>query len=432
MDMRTTVVCLLVLFVAAAAVPAQPHNHGWFVPGYRHIHYVDAVGKVTSVSFSASYAYAATMNWDNLTALAFDYSIGSILRIDPQTLTVVGTLLTDPNLSSTNSVADMAFDSNGDLFIAGTSGRPGIWKTPVTNPALVPAVTTGPFASGVGNMSIDPDTGELIAVPGFTAGTTCYRVTRDGSSYQTLGTSFYTRYGTYKHIPTGDIYSGSCCGKNGGGSGAALIRLAAGTSVATTLFSNSTIRGGYSPWPDRASAATQQLVLATWRDTGSAGADGLWLVDIANTTMSKLATITTGNTFKAVHVFGRNLQTVRVARGQWAVRLSFPGLTGLNYVVALSQSGLRPYPKLPDGRAIPITPDIFTVTSLTTGLAPYFVNNVGTLNASGEATALIDVSSLGKSVNGITMFLVAAVLDPRAPFGLSVIADPKALVLEGL
>ncbi|MBN2491278.1 MAG: hypothetical protein JXQ29_10570 [Planctomycetes bacterium] len=429
--MRAAVLCLVVMSLAATAAPAQPHSHGWFVPGYRHIHYVSPQGAVTSVSFTTSYVYAAIMNWDNRTVLAFDYSLNAILQIDPQNLTVVGTLLKDPLLTATTAVADMVFDSNGDLFVAGTTGRPGISRTSVTNPALTPIVNTAPLAT-VGNMSLDPDTGELIAVPGLTAGTVCYLVRRDGSTFQTLGTGFVTRYGTYRHIPTGDIYSGSCCGRSGGGSNAALVRLAAGTTVATTLFPNDTIRGAYSPWPDRASAATQRLIVATWRDTGSPGADGLWQVDIATTTMSKLATITTGNTHKAVHVFGRNLQTVRVAQGQWAVRLSFPGMAGMGYAVALSISGTRPFPRLADGRAIPITPDIFTATSLSTGLAPYFTHNIGALNASAQAAALVDVSTLGKGLNGIRLFLLAAVLDPKAPFGLSVIADPVALVIEGL
>ena len=148
--------------------------------------------------------------------------------------------------------------------------------------------------------------------------------------------------------------------------------------------------------------------------------------------MIQLAAISTGNTFKAVHVFGRNLQTVNIGQGQWAARLSFPGQAGQNYVLALSLSGYRPAFPLPDGRHIPIVVDDFTVLSLTTGLAPFFFNNLGTLNASSEAVAKIDLRLLGKAANGLIFYLLPAVLDNRAPFGISIIGDPRALVIEGL
>lgn len=430
--LRTLLIAAVFLALPVIPAAAQHHNDGWFVPGYRHIHYVDSLGTVTSLPFSTSYVYSAIMNWDNKTVLTFDYSQNAIMQVDPKTLTVLGTLIKDSRLTSTSSVADMAFDSNGDLFVSGTSGIQGIYKTSMTNPALTLAANSGPIASGAGNMSLDPDTGELLVTPNFTAARDLYLYHRDGSTFSTVGNGFYTRYGTYKHILTGDIYSGSCCGKNGGGSGAALIKLAAGTTTATTLFPNATVRGGYSPWPDRASAATQRLVLATWMESATTGGNGLWLVDIANTTMTKLATITTGNTFKAVHVFGRNLQTVNIGKGKWAVRVSFPGMQGLNYAVALSLSGVRPFITIPDGRHIPIVPDDFMVLSLTTGLAPFFTRNIGTLNASAEGTAVIDLSMVGKAVNGFVFYLLPAVLDPRAPFGISIIGDPRPLVIEGL
>jgi len=430
--MRSTVLCLVLVSFAATMGAAQWHADGWFVPGYRHLHYADASGKVTSVAFSSSYVYAGLMNLDNRTALVFDYTINSILKVDPKTLVVVGTLLTDSSLTSSNSVADMAFDSNGDLYVACYSGRKGIFKTGIASPALTPVMTTGPFANGAGNMSLDPDNGELIVTPNFTAATVCYSVRRDGTTVTTLGTNFYTRYGTYRHILTGDIYSGSCCGKNGGGSGAAIIYLKAGTSTATTLFNNSTIRGGYSPRPDRASAATQRIVLSTWRDTGSAGADGLWQIDIASTTMSKLATMSTGNTHKAVPVFGRNVQTARSGRGTWDALVSFPSLPGANFLLAVSLSGTRPFVRLPDGRAIPIIPDLATQLSVNGQLAPFVSGNVGQLNPKGEALAKIDLRLLGPGANGLVFFLLPVVLDARAPFGLSVIGDPRPLVVEGL
>ena len=96
---RILVLVVLALLLAMPATQAQHHTHGWFVPGYRHLHYVDAGGKVTSVAFSTSYVYAGLMNWDNKTALAFDYSLNAIMQVDPVNLTVLGTLLTHPSLT---------------------------------------------------------------------------------------------------------------------------------------------------------------------------------------------------------------------------------------------------------------------------------------------------------------------------------------------
>ena len=295
----------------------------------------------------------------------------------------------------------------------------------MTQPALSLVYNAAPLSGGAGNMSLDPDTGELLVTPGFTAQTSVYLLNRDGSTIQTVGTGFYTRYGTYKQLLTGDIYSGSCCGKAGGGSGAALVKLAAGTTVATTLFDNATVRGGYSPWPDRASAATQRLVIATWRDTGSA-ADGLWFVDLATTTMQQLAPISTGNTFKAVHVFGRNLQTVSIGQGQWAARLSFPGQTGQSYVLALSLSGYRPAFPLPDRPAHPARDRQLH------GAQPD--HRAGSILLQQHRHAQRECRGgwrrstlrlLGKAANGLVFYLLPAVLDSRAPFGISIIGRPQ-------
>ena len=253
----------------------------------------------------------------------------------------------------------------------------------------------------------------------------------DPLTITTMGTGFVTRYGTYRHPLTGDIFSGTCC-TNGGGSNGSILILRNGTSVASIFLASTTIRGGYAPRPERASAANPSLVVSVWRDTSVTGADGIWRVDLASKSISKLATMATGNCYKPVPVFGRNLQTIRTARGQWAARVSFPGHAGKNYVIALSLSGTGSLIRLPDGRYVPLIPDDLFRLSLTSSLAPFVTGNVGVLSGSSIGGAMLNLAPLGKGANGLLVNLVAVVLDPKAPLGLAEISDPVTLVIEGI
>jgi hypothetical protein len=426
---RAPVLVLVFMIAVSAGALCQPHGHGWFVAGVRHLHYADAAGKVTSVQFSTGNIYGATMNWDNRTVLALDYTRSAILKIDPQQLAVVGTFFSDPSLSAATSVWDMAFDSNGDLFYSSTSPGKGVFKIATATMTLTSVHPVG--TTGAANLSLDPLTGDLLVAPGNTAQTTVLRVSRDGSTATTVGTGFYTRYGTYRHPLTGDIFSGTCC-TNGGGSNGSILYLKNGTSVASIFLASTVIRGGYAPQPERASAANPSLVVAVWRDTSVTGADGIWRVDIGTKAITKLATMATGNCYKPVPVFGRNLQTLWTGKGKWAARVSFPGHAGKPYVIAMSFSGLGALARLPDARYLPLIPDDLFRLSLTQSLAPFVTGNMGQLSSTAEGGANIDLSSLGKGVNGLLIFLVAVVVDPKAPLGIAEISDPATLVVEGL
>jgi len=435
--MRTTILAVVLLALLSSLATGQNHNTGWFVPGYKHLHHATMSGTVTSIAFGTSYCYAGIMNWDNKTALAFDYSTASIMKVDPNSLTVLGTFFTDPSLTSSSSVYDMDFDSNGDLFFgcSYTSPGRGVYKIGHNTLALTTVISasssTMPFYYSE-NLSIDIDSGELlIADDNSSTNDMVYLLNRDGSTHTSLGNYFNFRYGTYKHILTGDIYSGTCCGSSLS-TGRSILWLQGGSGTATTFLNHPVLRGGYAPCPDRASAAAQQLVTPSWRTTSTTGSDGIWKVNLASKTATKLATISTGNTLKAVPVWGRNLQSVNTGTGTWDLRLSFPTLKNQGFVVAVGMSGVRPYITLPDKRNIPLTFDTLAMLSLTTGLAPFITGNIGTLDGNGEAVVKIDVSSIGKVLNGFVIHFCGAVLDPAAPLGLAVIADPKALVIEGM
>ncbi len=423
------VTAALAAFVAGPLRPAPAQNHslGWVVPAANGVHSVDASGNVQSRTGSAS--YAATMNFDNSTALVYDSTVRAIMQIDPVTLAVVGTFFQTPSFTSATSVSDMLFDSNGDLFFSGTTGTAGVFKhTPGTSTfSTVYGTTT--FTGGVGSVSLNYDSGELLVTERLTGSNTLFGARRDGTMTTVIGTGLVTRYGTYQHIPTGDIYSGTCCANGGGGSNASVLVLRRGQSTATSLLDHPIFRGGYSPLPDRASAAQQRLVSSAW--SNGTGGDGVWQIDIFGATATKLASITS-NTHKVVPIYGRNLQSVATGRGQWSAQVNFPQHAGKSFVVALSVRGLRPPAPLPDGRFVPFLPDPLTPLSISGALSALIQGNVGILNAGGSASLQLDLRPLGAGANGIVVYMVPAVLDPAAPLGLAVLGDPLPLVIEGI
>ena len=69
---------------------------------------------------------------------------------------------------------------------------------------------------------------------------------------------------------------------------------------------------------------------------------------------------------------------------------------------------------------------------MTGGLGPILTGQTGTLNATGEAIAKLDLSFLPPIANGIRVWIGAVLRNPAAPLGISLIPDTKAFVIEGL
>lgn len=118
---------------------------------------------------------------------------------------------------------------------------------------------------------------------------------------------------------------------------------------------------------------------------------------------------------------GRNTQTVRRAPRQWDVRFSAPEHAGKSFAATLSLRGVRPGVTLPDGRRLNLNPDPLSTLALSGALAPLLRGNTGFLDASGEATATLDLRSVRRL--GVPCWIAWIVIDPAAPGSIAFIPD---------
>ena len=408
--------CLLVL--AAGLVTSQNHVNGYAgISTSGNVYFLDGANKLTTVKVGTSTEYGMVMDRTNSLLIAFD-GPGNLVQVDPVTQTVVGTLA-----GPFSSPYDMAVDQNGDYFIVSSTT---LWK--LDSASTITTVLTG-LASASGGMDIDIDSGDLL-VQSRTGVDPLWRITRDGSSITTVASGGDPRYGITQHIPTGDIFTGSCCGDFSPPEN--VFQYPAGTSIATVwLSSASPPVGVYSLKADRSSAANQRLILGGFGASASRGDGGFFTIDIASKLVNRLTTLTV-SFYETEILYRRNVHSYATGKGTWNIGITIPEDPGKPYILAVSASGVRPGIPFPDGRLACLNLDTITYVGLTTGLAPYVTNTSGTLSALGRATAKLDLSSLGPVANGVLLFFDVITLDPAAPLGIKTITDPHVIKVEGL
>jgi len=113
-----------------------------------------------------------------------------------------------------------------------------------------------------------------------------------------------------------------------------------------------------------------------------------------------------------------------------SLRVSFPGEGGRSYVVALSATGTRPGPALPDGRVIPLIVDGLVSQCLNGGIPGILENTAGVLNATGEARVKVHVNPFGAALKGVKLWAAALVLDANAPSGVAAVVGPLVVTVK--
>jgi len=113
-----------------------------------------------------------------------------------------------------------------------------------------------------------------------------------------------------------------------------------------------------------------------------------------------------------------------------SLRLSFPGEGGRPYVAALTATGIRPGPSLPDGRVIPLIVDGLVLQCVNGGLPGILENTVGVLNATGEARVKVHLNRFGSLLKGLRLWAAALVLDAQAPSGVAAVVGPLVLTVK--
>jgi hypothetical protein len=124
---------------------------------------------------------------------------------------------------------------------------------------------------------------------------------------------------------------------------------------------------------------------------------------------------------------GRNIQSIRTAPRRYTIHFSFPHHPGKLYAAALGFSGVRPGIVLNDGRRIALNPDVLMVATVGNRVPNLFSPGPGMLDANGEAQGRLDVSFLPQL--DLPVHVIAVVLDPAAPGGFAVIANPFVIIV---
>lgn len=262
---------------------------------------------------------------------------------------------------------------------------------------LTPDMYTGQFIGNCGDNML------RLGIAGKSAGvvTTLARL-----PFRVAGFSFV------QHHATGDYFSLVTPGHNP----PVLCRITPAGAV--TTLSSLPLQGPL--LADRGSSASPRLI-------GTLNGRLMAIDPRSGAVSSMLTTVPSGWHLRTIDR-GRNLATELETPGKWRVRLSFPGKTHAQYVLAVSVTGTQPGVSLADGRKIALVPDAITIAGLQGLLPPALQGTRGVLDSNGTATAIVDVRRfLGTKPTGVRLWLIGLLLDEKSPSGIGIIADPVVI-----
>jgi len=405
----------LLVAVTTSLACAQPHGLGYIAASHSGmLLVVDPMRATRSIVIGQNTIFGLTMDADNRAVVACQYG-DEVLRVDPISGTVIGTVFKGPPLQG---VCDVVVDQNGDYYVtdAVLNGVLRIARDGgIQTVRLDPVRMDHPY----GGLAIDAYTGDLLLLD-VAHDDALLQVTRDGSRLTTLATGFAGRHGIGQHIPSGTVYAGG-----GGGNEASVYRWRPRRTQAEVFLQDPGM-GMLAVKVDRSSAREQQLI-----GTGSGRLGGIWVIDQV-TAVPASFTLFGQDAYEVDFFRGRNLQTIRTGRGLWDIRLSFPEAPASSFVLLASLRGLQPAQLIPDGRALHLGPDPLFFLTLTGSLPPFLTGNHGGLDLLGEGKARLDLRSVDPHANGTRVWFAALVLDPAAPSGIRILSDPFVFVIEGL
>ena len=438
--MKSILVCSLAMAVFAAAAYAQSHT-GDYILGGSVYNTSDAVFRVdrttlkmTTItagitpSSTTHFVWEVIMAEDNKHFYALSAHYGAAARIVKLDAAgqVVATVYTGTTALMHHAV-DMHLDQNGNLVVfdcsGSTNGPSYFFEIDPTTSMLSTVVSIPRGDSFYGSAAADIDSGDYLAF----VNDTVFRVDRVTRAVTTL-------VNTGVRIARMSFAQDTLSGKGYAGTyGApALYELdLIGNSWKTLNATN--LGGTYGiKFDRRVDARMNRMVVAHGKFTSTP--NGISLFDTVGT-QTTIMTWPGGTATPmpySLEVEGtREVQPIlRFPPNGRQIRLSFPGHGGKAYVCAVGISGIRPALPLGDGRVIHLVLDQIAVHCLQGALDPFIPNRIGVLNASGEAATGLDVNLLGKAIQGMPVVFQVVVLDPSAPLGVAVIAEPYTIKLE--
>ncbi len=409
----------ILLLAAATAATAQPHTEPWYgfiVPGAVRI---DAQGSATTLGVRRAPAFfgtlGGTVDVDDRTlamgAWANDVGARFLLLVDPSATILRSIRLTWTNRSQGVGACSVQLDDDGSYLVLDNRDEANVHVHRIyrvtRSGAVTTVVTTGPMIRPSG-LTVGIDDGDYHVLDYVTG--QIYRFARSGQVVTSVTVpSTGTKSGFAQDLTTGDHWVGT---RNG------ILRISGQGAIATVRGASPPLATvtPYSFGFDRASAARRSVLVSSEGPVPFF----VWRYDVQSTAFTTLVSLPNESIRELTPP--REVATIEPMPRQWEYRLHFAAHPGQAYALGLSLSGVRPATRLPDGRSIWLNIDALTAPSLDGRLFPVLRNNAGILDANGRATVNLDLR--GIPATGINVWALAIVIDPAAPLGIAVIADP--------
>jgi len=418
-------ICLvLVAFSLMASLGTAQYHDAKYITGYNTIKLFDGTGTTSTISQlydNLGYCYGMAMAPDNKSLWFCDSGTGTsgLHKLDLKTLAIT-TFVT--NTMTLYYPRDVVVNQDGDLVITSYGKNGSTYEYNLlkySGGSLTKICPTQLNTSNwYGGMEIGIDSGKYT----IQARQSPYYLIEidEAGTITTLGSGGAPRYSITQDIKTGDWYQGSFT---------SLYKLAKGTTAfASVALTPTTSKYYYALAMDRASAAKSRIVSTYGGSTSGTSPAYVFYTDITTSpaVVTSISALGYLRSYEMEFHRGNNLCTAKTGAGKWDINLSFPSEASMGYIVAMSFTGVRPaMHTLGDGRTINLAFDMLTFLSVNNLLGFYFNPGPGALDAAGEATASIDVSSLG-SLGGIRVWIEAAVFQGGV-FGT--IADPVGITM---
>ena len=436
--MKLATLILALALVATGSLSAQSFTGDFVIAGSLYST-SDAVFRIARSNFafttlatgivpgSGYYAWEVIMAENNkdFYVLAQGGTSTAIVKMDPAG-TILSTIYHDTSNAMVNA-ANLYLDQNGKLIVydTATSTQSFLFEVDPATGAMSTAATLPRGDTLYGTAARDIDTGDHLVF----VYETLFRVDRLSAAVTSLvvtGTARVARMGLAQDTLTGKAYGGTCCADT-------LWELDIANQTGKVLVGPVGFHGNYgTKFERRVDARLNRLYNVSGKF--SSGVNGISLIDTTGVVTSLFFwNAGTGTPMPySVEIEGSlEVQPIlKVVPNGRQIRLSFPGHGGKSYVCAIGISGIRPGIPLGDGRVINLALDSIAIASLQGALDPFLPGRIGILNASGEAVTGLDVNLLGNAVQGLSVAFQAVVLDPNAPKGIAVVAEPYVIRME--
>jgi len=420
----TVTIFLFGILTIAHQAAAQFHTAPWtLIGGSAPVARIDAKGTITTVIPTSAIpsnmgVLCGTVDIDDQ-SMVIGFVQSSSPYGDPPSGGVLlvnrGGMILKTVSTSSVQIVDLIVDDDGSYLGVGFLYRGNQkYSTPllrISRTGLITTIHSG-FNRLFQGVQVDIDSGDYRVVdnqPGVLLG-----IDRSGKAVTTVATLSMWSGSLRQHAGDGSLYFPNSLGQS---SAPSVLRASRSGMVTTFLGTSSSLGWCTSLHWDRVSARHRRLAACVGPTSFGSG---LCFIDEQTRVVTPWAA---QYTYARALVPPREVASLRTAPGRWRFGLHFAGHAGKAYAMGFSLQGVRPHIPLGDGRRIQLAFDAITALSLSGRLAPILTHNLGILAPTDRAAVDLDVHAL-PGVAGINLYGLAVVLDPAAPRGVAIIADP--------